>query len=170
MKLKTILPIFLLLFALLQPTFAQVKEDAIVRFYEKYMNDERFSTMYFSGRMFRMMANTKEGDKESVELAKAASQIDGLRMLSSDNVNGLSLYKEVIQNLNRNGFEELMVVRENNEEFQFLIREEKGIVKELLMISAEGKSFMLLSIIGNIDLNSISKITKQLDIKGLDKF
>ena len=108
-------------------------------------------------------------DEESKNLSEAASKINGLRMLSADSVDGVKFYQEAISNLNKNGFEELMVVREGNEQFQFMIREEGSIIKELLMISGEEKSFMLMSIIGDIDLESISKMTEKMDIKGLDK-
>lgn len=169
MKLK-IITIFLLFTSMVATnTYAQQQDDAIVRFYEKYMNDERFSTVYFSGRMFRMFSSNSSDDEESKKLNEAASKINGLRMLSSENVDGVKLYREAIQNLNKNGFEELMVVREGNEQFQFMIREEGSIIKELLMISGEVKSFMLMSIIGDIDLKSISKMTEKMDIKGLDK-
>lgn len=169
MKLKIISICLLLTGLVITNTYAQQQDDAIVRFYEKYMNDERFSTVYFSGRMFRMFSGVNSEDEESKNLSEAASKINGLRMLSADSVDGVKFYQEAISNLNRNGFEELMVVRDGNEQFQFMIREEGSIIKELLMISGEEKSFMLMSIIGDIDLESISKMTEKMDIKGLDK-
>jgi hypothetical protein len=148
---------------------AQQQDDAIVRFYEKYMNDDRFTTVYFSGRMLKMFAGADSESADGKQLSDAASKIKGMRVLNSDNVDGVKLYQEAVKNLNRNGFEELMVVRDGNEQFQFLIREEGSIIKELLMISGEAKSFMLLSIIGDIDLKAISKMSEKMDIKGLDK-
>ena len=169
MKLKIITLCLFIFGFLVTNTYAQQQDDAIVRFYEKYMNDDRFTTVYFSGRMFRMFSGANSEDEEGRKLSEAASKINGLRMLTADSVDGVKLYREVIKNLNLNGFEELMVVRDGNEQFQFMIREEGSVIKELLMISSEQKSFMLMSIIGDIDLKSISKMTEKMDIKGLDK-
>jgi hypothetical protein len=169
MKIKLLSLCLLLTGLTFTNTYAQKQDDAIVRFYEKYMSDDRFSTVYFSGRMFRMFSGGNSEDEETKQLSEAASKINGLRMLSSEKVDGVKLYKEAIKNLNTKGFEELMVVRDGNEQFQFMIREEGEIIKELLMISGENQSFMLMSIIGDIDLKSISKMTEKMDIKGLDK-
>ena len=64
-----------------------------------------------------------------------------------------------------------MVVKEGrNEEVLFLVKEKGDIIYELLMISGSEDDFTLISFIGDIDLNVLAKLTKDLDIDGIEHF
>lgn len=143
------------------------QEDAISKFFNKYSDDEKFTNIYISQRMFSMFSEIPVDENEK-DVMEAINSLEGLRILSSDSVDGMKLYKEAFTTLNAKSFEELMVIRDGNQELKFLIRESGGKIRELLMLSGEEKSFFILSIIGNIDLKQISKLSKTMDVKGME--
>ena len=82
----------------------------------------------------------------------------------------MRLYREITEKLDLNGYEMLMVIRENDQEFKFMVKEVDGVIGELLMLSGQDNDFFMLSLVGIIDLKTIAKISKSLDIEGMDKF
>ena len=151
---------------------ANAQEDAIKRYFNKYSSDERFTSVYVSNKMFSMFSNLDDESNntaEDKEIKEMLSKLGGLRVLSSDATDGRKMYLEANQLLVTKGFEDLMVVREKGKsEFKFLIREVNGKVRELLMLSGANKNFFLMSIIGDIDLKKISKLSKGLDVDGME--
>ena len=163
---KNVLIWFIASLVTINVTHAQ--EDAITSFFDKYMDDERFTSIYISGKMFNMFAQIPVDEKEE-EIKKAISDINGLRILTSDQVNGQTMYKEAANTLSLKGYEELMFIREGgDEELQFLVKEDKGKISELLMLIGNKEDFFLMSLIGNIDLNQIARLAKTMDIEGME--
>lgn len=146
---------------------AQSQQDAITRFFSQYENDEKFTNIYISGKMFSMFSDIPV-DEDEQDVREAIQQLKGLRILSSDSVDGIKLYNEAFRMLDGKNFEELMVIRDGQQQLKFLIQEDDGIISELLMLSGEENSFFILSLIGNIDLEQISKLSKTMDVKGME--
>jgi hypothetical protein len=73
-----------------------------------------------------------------------------------------------MRDLPLNEYQELMVIKEKGQDFKFLIREKDGIISELLMVAGGNSNNALISIRGNIDLNTISKLSRSMNIDGLD--
>ena len=63
--------------------------------------------------------------------------------------------------LRRNGYEELMTVKEKNDDVFFMIREIDGKIAELVMITGGGGS-SLVSIRGDLDLKSIASLSESM--------
>lgn len=151
-------------------TPAQSQADAISRYFSQYADDDKFTSVYISNRMFNLFSKAVEDDKEDREIKQAISKLKGIRILSSDKLaDGKKMYQEAARSLPLKGYEELMVVkREGHHELKFLIIEAGGKISELLMLSGGGKDFFMLSMIGDIDLKQISKLSKSMDVKGLE--
>ena len=147
-------------------TFAQ--DDAIKKYFNKYADDSRFTSVYISNRMFSMFtSDDKQG--EDKELQEVLNKLGGLRILSSDQADGTKMYRDAHNLLVTSGFEDLMVVKEKGKnEFKFMVREVNGKIRELLLLSGQNKNFFLLSLIGDIDLKKISKLSKTLDVDGIE--
>lgn len=144
------------------------QDDAIKKYFNKYSDDERFTSVYVSNKMFSMFSNADE-DGADKELKEILNKLGGLRILSSDEANGTKMYQEAHDLLVTNGFEDLMEVKEKGKsEFKFMIREVNGKIRELLMLSGQGNKFFLMSLIGDIDLKKISKLSKTLDVEGIE--
>ena len=75
-----------------------------------------------------------------------------------------------MKELPREKYNELMVVKDKDSDVVFLSREEKGVIVELLLIAggADESDNVLISIQGEIDLETISKLSKTLNIEGME--
>ncbi|SEF69810.1 DUF4252 domain-containing protein [Algoriphagus boritolerans] len=153
---------------------ASAQEDAIKTFFGKYMEDDRFSRVYISPKMMQMaggfLKSNSDGDEEAQELGVLISKVKGIRILSSDEVDGMTLYKEAMSTLNRNKYEELMDVQDKETSLKFMVREEGGLVRELMMVTGESKSFTLLSMLGAFTYEDLNMLADKTNIPGMDQY
>jgi hypothetical protein len=148
---------------------ASAQSDAIAKFFTKYQNDESFSQVTISGKMFSMMANLEGDNEEEKAMINSISKIKGLKILSkSEARNSRELYKEAISMIPTNSFEELMSIRDKDKDMKFYTKEAGGKISELVMVMGGNEEFMVLTIFGEINLKDISKIGKKVDIDGLE--
>ncbi len=148
----------------------QAQADAISRFFNQYVEDERFTTVFISPKMFEMIGkmNIKTDDPEADAALRMISKLKGLRILTTD-VNPAQFYKEAKSKISTREYEPLMTVREKNgDNVEFLIKESGNTISELLLMVGGGDEFVLLSFIGDINLDDISKLSKSLDMKGTE--
>jgi hypothetical protein len=145
------------------------QNDAISKFFSKYADDTSFSNVNISSKMFKLFTNVEVDNPNDKEILDAINSLSGLRILAkSDISNGRELYKEAFSKVNVKEYEELMSIREKDQDFKFMIKQNGNNIQELLMISGGPKEFMIMSITGNIDLNKISKIGSKMNIGGLE--
>jgi len=154
-------------------TLAQNK--SIDRVFDKYSGMEGFTTVYISKYMFSMFSNL-EGveDDDLKEVQEVFGKLTGIKILAVDDPEalgeGVNFYDEIMKDLPRDRYEELMVVKDSESDVVFLAREEKGIIVELLLVvGGEGDSNALIAITGEIDLNTIAKLSETMDIDGMDQ-
>ena len=170
MKKLLILPV--LMFAMVLKVQAQ--DDAIQRFFSKYMDDDRFSRVYISPKMMQMaggfLKSNAESDQDAKDLGELIQKVKGIRILSSDEVDGMTFYKEAMGTLTQNKYEELMIVEDKSSSLKFMVREEGGVVKELMMISGEEGDFTLLSMLGNFTYEDLNLLAEKTDIPGMDQY
>jgi hypothetical protein len=144
-------------------------QDAISQFFSKYQNDESFSHVTVSSKMFSLFTNMEADTPEDKEVLNAISKLKGLRILTkSDSLNSRKLYKEAFSLIPVKDYEELMSFRDKDKDIKFMIKESSGKISELLMVMGGSKEFMVLSLFGEIDLKQVSRIGKKMDVKGLE--
>jgi hypothetical protein len=148
-------------------TKTSAQTDAITRYFDKYLEDEHFTVVYITPKMFQMIAKLDLKDKDSKDIKEALQDLKGLRILQTDN-NAAQHYKEVVSQFNAAEYELLMTVRSKGENVRFWTKESNGIISELLMLVGGAKEFTLISFIGNINLNKISKLANNLKIDGTE--
>jgi len=73
----------------------------------------------------------------------------------------------LLSKLNASGYEELMTVKEENEEVRFMIREIGGKIAELVMITG-GEGSSVVSISGDLDLKTIADLSGKMGIEELE--
>ena len=145
-------------------------QDAISRFYEKYENDQTFTNVTITSRMFSLFTDLEIESQEDQEILDAISKLKGLKILAKEETaDGRLMFKEALSMLPKGEFDELMSVREEGREMKFMIKEQGKIINELVMIAGGDKEFFILSVFGEIDLKQIAKISKAMDIDGLDQ-
>jgi hypothetical protein len=160
--------VFFLSFILLSfATMAQ--KDAVDALFDKYAGKDGFTTVIISSKMFSLFQDL---DVEDDEFNDMMSSLKSIRILASDETLtdlNINFYDEVMKDLNEDDYEELMVVKEKDKDVKFLIKERDGKIIELLLVSGGKGDNALISIRGNIDLKNISKLSRSMDIEGLDK-
>lgn len=157
----------ILLPLLFSSLLAAAQNDAITRFFKTYVDDQRFSTVYISPKMFQLVSKIKIDDMDQ-DLQDLLKTIKGLHILSTE-VTPQTFYKEAISKINVNEYEQLMKVRDKGEDVLFLTKynpSDANKLEELLMLVGGETEFTLVSFIGDIDLNKIGKLGKALNIEG----
>lgn len=163
---KTIIA-FLMMIAVTTGVYAQ--GESIGKFFNKYATDESFTSATISSKMFSLITNMDVQNAEDKEIVNAISKLKGLKVLGKENTSDArSLYKEAFSLVNKD-YEELMSVRDKDKDMKFFIRESGGKINELLMVMGGTDDFMLLSLYGEIDLKTISRIGRKMNVDGLEK-
>lgn len=160
---KSFILSFFIIIAASISSFGQ--QDAIMKYFGKYVDDEKFTVVYISPKMFDMVAKIEIEDMEP-DVQQVIKSLKGLRILHTEQ-NTLQYYNEALKAINSNEYEVLLTARENGENVRFLVKDNGDIVEELLMIVGGDKNFALLSFLGNIDLKKVGKLAKALDIDNL---
>jgi hypothetical protein len=151
------------------------QDDAIVKFFSKYMEDDRFSRVFISPKMMQMAggflrSDAASSDSDSKDLGELIAKVRGIRILSAEKVNGKTFYNEAMGTLAKNKYEDLMDVADKDSNTKFMVREENGIIKELLMLSGTSESFTLLSMLGNFTYMDLNMLAEKTNMPGMDAY
>lgn len=145
-------------------------QDAITRFFGKYETDESYTHVSITSRMFGLFTDLEVEDEEDQAVLDAISKLKGLKILAKEDTDeGKSLYKSALSKLPKGEYDELMSIRDEDQDMKFMIKEKDGKISELLMVMGGNKEFFILSLFGEIDLKQIAKISRAMDIDGLDR-
>jgi hypothetical protein len=118
--------------------------------------------------MFSLLARI---DTEDEEFRNLVTRIKSIRILSVDstsNISGINFAGELLPKLYRNGYEELMSVKESSGEVRFMIREVGGKIAELVMITG-GQGSSVVSITGDLDLKTNASLSGSMGIDELEE-
>lgn len=136
--------------------------------FDRYSGKEGFTSVYISSKMFSLLARI---DSDDAEFRNMVTRIKGIRILSLDStavVRGINFASELMPGLRRNGYEELMTVREQSGDVFFMIREVGGRIAELVMITGGGGTSVV-SIQGDLDLKTIASLSGSMGIDELEE-
>ena len=144
-------------------TVASAQDDAISRYFSKYVDDERFTVVYVSGKLFRMFQSMELDleDEEVDALLEVVEDMQGLRLLVTEE-DPIGFFKEATNTIQTKEYETLMTVRSaEGENVHFLVKDENNeVVRELLLLVGAEDNFVLMSFVGLINLNKISELQR----------
>lgn len=165
---KYLLSFLMMLFLGIGTLSAQ--DDAITKYFDKYMDNEDFTVVYLSPKLFQLLGkldleDIDDGDAEAV--LEVVEDLKSLRVLTTE-VNGAGYYKEAVDIINTKDYEVLMTVRDDEENVQFLIKDAGNVINELLLLVGSTDEFVMVSFVGNIDLDKISQLAQKLDVDGVE--
>jgi len=150
-------------------SFAQSTANAIDKYFKQYVEDERFTVVYISSKLFEMIGNIDAKnldleDKEAASMLEIAKDMQGLRILTSEE-DAAELYAEAKAKIDTKEYEVLMTVRDKDgDNVDFLVKESSdNKIQELLLLVGGGEEFTLLSFIGNLDINKITQFAKEME-------
>ena len=159
--------LIMMLCAAMTPLSIWAQTDAITQYFDKYMDDENFTVVYITPKMFQMISKLDLKDPDAKEIKEVLQDLKGLRILQTEK-NSLQYYKEVIAKFKPTEYELLMTVRDKGENVRFWTKESGGVISELLMLVGGVKEFVMISFVGNISLDKISKLANKMDVDGME--
>ncbi|RAJ06788.1 uncharacterized protein DUF4252 [Chitinophaga skermanii] len=146
---------------------ASAQTSVIDRFFSKYESNDDFTVIKITPKMFSMFSKLNSSDPDAKKILNVASKLKGLRILVKEQAkDGKVLFREASQFFTKE-FEELMTIREKDNDLKFLIKENgKGNISELIMLVGGSDTFVALSLIGDLNLQELSAIADDMNIEG----
>ncbi|MFA5417809.1 MAG: DUF4252 domain-containing protein [Bacteroidales bacterium] len=143
--------------------------SVITNYFDKYADNDNFTKVSVSSKMFSMFTEMEPGSEAQKEFMEAVSKLKGLKIVMADSIsNARDLYKKAAADVRKAGYDELMTVDDPDQSMLFSIKEKDGKINELIMVVGGKKNFVLLSLYGEIDLKNISKIAQDMKVEGLE--
>jgi len=158
---------------IMAPFITGAQTGPVDKLFDKYAGKDGYTTVYITKYMFSMFKDTDNTD-EPDELNEILGKLNSIKILAVEDSELVTprtnFYDEIMKELPREKYNELMVVKEKDSDVVFLAREEKGVIVELLLIAggSSADDNVLISIQGEIDLENISKLSKGLNIGGME--
>lgn len=171
---------FIMRFALLTLMWGPLLATAqspVDKVFEKYAGQEGFTSVNISKEMFQMfqqMGTANLKDSTAQEAKKMMEQLNGLKVLtfnfdSTNIVKAVSIYNEFAGAFPPSAYKELMTINEGREYIKFLTKQDgSGKILEMVMLMKDKKEVAVLSLTGTIDLAMVSKLSKNMNIHGME--
>jgi hypothetical protein len=148
--------------------------------FDKYEDMDNVTSILINSKMFKMLGdmNIDSGDSEADVLINQFKSLNSLTVYSTnDNEVSRSISDDVDSYVELKNLEELMRIKEDNQNIKFYVKSgsKEYMVDELLMfvtgnnnsvVGARSYDTVLLSLLGNIDLRTISNLTQKLNVPG----
>ena len=145
------------------------QQDAITKYFDKYVDDERFSMVYVSPKLFEMVSKVDlESEDIDPDILEMVKELKGLRILSYDGEGARKFYDEANNKIDFNQYESLIEARGDTENVRIMAITEGDNVQELLLLVGGDTEFALISFVGNIDLKKIGKLGAIMNIDGVE--
>lgn len=145
------------LFIIVSIMLAALSVNAQNRF-EKIAEMEGVTSVYVSPKMFSMMSGSNTGD---INIDKVAKKLTGLQILSSENQEASDMLRKETAFINtKNGYEELLRVKEGNERVFIYTKENKD-ANEYVLLVDEGKEFTVIILEGKLTVDEVRGIVNQ---------
>jgi hypothetical protein len=145
------------------------QNDAITKYFNQYKDDASFTIVNVSPKLFEMIANIASEEVEDPEVLEMIKEMKGLKILKTE-LTPMKFYEEAIAKIDTKDYEELLTVRDEDQNVRIMVKDEDGgnIVNEMLLLVGGKDEFVLLSFVGKLHLNKLAKLAKNMDIEGME--
>lgn len=152
-----------LILATIFPLLALAQNSAIDKVFKKYEDREGFTVVTISRGLMKMVANADD-DRESQEFL---SRIHEIKILAEEeHTSGVNLYDEILTQLNKKDYEELMTAKSSDEEVLMLAKKNGDIVEELIILVGGKEDNALVYLSGKLNMKDLNKMSTSMNIKG----
>lgn len=154
-------------------------QSPIDKVFDKYSGQDGFTTVNITKELMQMMLQMSQGetkDTNAIEIRKMMEQLNGLKILtfgfdSTKIVKAVSVYNEFAALFPPAIYKELMSVNEGRQSIRFLTKQDAdGKINEMVMLMKDRDEVAVLSLLGHIDLATVSKLSKGMNLKGMEGF
>lgn len=153
----------LLLYALLAglPVLAGAQSKYITQFYNHYKAQEEVTNLNLQGFVLSL-ASTFADDSDARKILRKVSHLR-LLMMENENLVSPEAYTSLIRGIKSDRFEELMMLREENQRIEFFLREDGDTITDVLMLLHGDGEFLMLSLEGAFKFSDLNDLKIDLD-------
>ena len=127
-------------------------------FFDKYAEMEGVTSVYISKSMLSLFPKGQT-NVNGINIGDIASRLDNIQILSADKQPIVDKLRKETSGINtRNGYEELMRIREDGEKITIYFKDGKKDKKEFVLLVDGKNEFTIISIVGNLTLQEIQGI------------
>ncbi|HKK60117.1 MAG TPA: DUF4252 domain-containing protein [Salinivirga sp.] len=156
------LTIIILLFM----TVVNADAQSIKAIFDKHIGEGNYTTVTINGALFQLAAEYAE-DKEEADVAKG---IEGIRVFSAEECGNhqakKALMKELWSFFDNSVYKEFMRVEEKYDKVVFYMKKSGEKIIELTLVAEDDAS--VIQITGDINLADIAKISKTMNVQGME--
>ncbi len=155
--------VFTLLLIAFFPILMMAQNSAIDKVFRKYSDRDGFTVVTISKGLLKWVASADD-DKESKDFL---SRVHEIKVLANENHSSdINLYDEVLSNLDKRDYEELMTAKSKGEEVLMLAKRNGDLVEELIILVGGKEDNALVYISGKMSTKDLSKLSSSVNIKG----
>lgn len=158
----------LTLFVFSAASFAFGQGAVVSKYFDKFEDDETFTKVSVSSKMFSLFTEMEGNTDDEKEFLDVISKLKGMKVVASEKVSDpKGLYSSAISDVSKAGYEELMTVKDAEENVKISIKEKEGIIEELILVAGGKEKFAMVSLYGVIDLKQVSKLASMMRMSEL---
>ena len=132
-------------------------------FFDKYADMDGVTSVYISKSMLSLFPKGQT-NVNGINIGDIASRLDNIQILSADEQPIVDKLRKETSDINtRNGYEELMRVREDGEKTTIYFKDGKKDKKEFVLLVDEKDEFTIISIVGDLTLQEIQGIVNKTE-------
>jgi hypothetical protein len=167
--------LFLLATLCLSFSFAS-SQNVIEKHFQTYQQQEDITEVFVSGQLFQMAAvfvdNADFEDLEEIGVEDAKEFILSIESFQLIKVPELqdaeAIYRNGLSKI-KNTHDELVMIRDNGSHFSLHVSESGGRVTELVGMGTDDGEFIVFSLLGDMDFESLGKIVSKIQSENLTK-
>jgi len=152
---------------ILFPMMLYAQSSPLEKLFNKYNGREGYTTVSINQGMFDLFSSIAN-DKDDKDFKDITSKLTAFRILTCEAKVCDDLYKEACTYFTAPEYQDLMTVNDGDESVRFLVHKHGDRISELVM-AVGGKEPCIMWLQGDIDLKQISKLSKSMNIGGIDK-
>lgn len=140
-------------------------QSSIDKLFDKYQGKDGFVTVTISGNLLKLLGSDDDED----DFLKHANKFTSIRILAEDSEfeSPENFYDLVINEVDKGGYEEMVVVNSSDTDLKILVRADGKVFKEFLLI-AGGDSNAIIQIKGELTRNDVKEMSESVkDGKGI---
>lgn len=159
-----------LVFCLLFLGQTQAQSSKLVSILDELEEQDGVTSIVVTRKMFELFTKSTDIDIEGESISDIIGNLKKLSIIEMDVSEGESktLVNKITTVLDKDGYEILMKINKEGENMEIYIHEQDKIVKHLMLLGKDDGYIQIISLIGDIDLEKISKLSKTLNIEELE--
>lgn len=140
------------------------QNTAIQGFIDQYKSNPEFTYAFLSKDLFEVATQSTVKSEDWGRLHQVVKNIGSLSILTSDSVaDGISLYKEAKTLVPQDEFDELLTVRDGNDNVRIWVKTEETMVSDLILLVGSPADFVLICFSGNLELGNIGELASMFE-------